>query len=214
MSNTPEQKTDTAQTETGRHEIYYPGYAAAKLCMAVLGIVLFALSLTKLGPLAKLGFTGGRARAEAVRIVRVDAARQETVFTSDADILAAVKVMEDARDHDTEFWVEYKFATDDGKTVETRSTLGQHVKPLQPLRDRDGLPSTVRVWYDRDNPRHIALPLEYGTWFMPGVFALFGFIGTFMGLLLLYHAKRPIEMPDLSRSHAEADAAPTQEKKS
>jgi hypothetical protein len=203
--------SDATQTKTGteqpaRHEIYYPGYAPAKLGMALFGVVLFLLSLEKMGPLMKLAFTGGRARAEAVRIVKVDAARQETVYTSDADVLTAMKVMEDARDHDTEFWVEYRFTTEDGKAVETRSTLGQHVKPLQPLRDRDGLPSTIRVWYDRSNPQKIALPLQYGTWFLPGVLALFGVIGTFMGMLLWVHAKRPIEMPDLSRSHAEADA--------
>lgn len=207
MSNAAEKKPDT--TEHGRHEIYYPRYGAAKLGMALLGVVLFLLSLEKLGPLAKLAFTGGRARAEAVRIVRVDAARQETVFTTDADVLAATKVIEEARDHDTEFWVEYRFTAEDGRQVETRSTLGQHVKPLQPLRDRDGLPSTIKVWYDRSNPRRIALPLQYGTWFLPGVLALFGVIASFMGTLLWIHANRPIEMPDLSRSHAEADPPKT-----
>jgi hypothetical protein len=207
MSDAAKQQTDNAPS--GRHEIYYPGYAGAKLAMAVLGMVLFLLSLHKLGPLTRLGFTGGRARAEAVQIVRVDAARQETVFTSDAEVLSAMKIMEDARDHDTEFWVEYRFAAEDGKTVEARSPLGQHVKPLQPLRDRDGLPSTIRVWYDRNNPTRIALPLQYGTWFMPGVLALFGVICTFMGMFLWLHANRPIEMPDLSRSHAEADGPAT-----
>jgi hypothetical protein len=210
MSDATQANTGTEQP--GRHEMYYPGYAAAKLAMAVVGVVLLLLSFEKLGPLVKLGFTGGRARAEAVRIVKIDAARQETIYTSDADVLTAMKVMEDARDHDTEFWVEYKFTTDDGKAVETRSTLGQHVKPLQPLRDRDGLASTIRVWYDKDNPRRIALPLQYGTWFLPGVLALFGLICTFMGILLWVHAKRPIEMPDLSRSHAEADAPSPKQK--
>jgi hypothetical protein len=203
MSNAPQ--TQTPNAPSGRHEIYYPGYAAAKMAMTLLGVVLFLLSLHKLGPLAKLGFTGGRARAEAIRIVRVDAARQETVFTSDAEVLSAMKVMEDARDHDTEFWIEYRFTTQEGQTVEARSPLGQHVKPLQPLRDRDGLPSTIRVWYERKNPANIALPLQYGTWFMPGVLALFGIICTFMGAFLWIHAGRPIEMPDLSRSHAESD---------
>jgi hypothetical protein len=211
MNNALEQKN--ANTRQARHEIYYPGYAAAKLVMALLGVAMFLLSFEKLGPLARLGFTGGRARAEAIRVVRADAAGQETVFTSDADVLTAIKILEDARDHNTVFWVEYRFTTEDGTAVETRSPIGQHVKPLQPLRDRDGLPSTIRVWYDRKNPRHITLPLEYGTWFMPGVLALFGFIGTFMGLLLWRHAKRPIEMPDLSHSHAEADPAPSEEKK-
>lgn len=211
MSNTPEQTNTSAQQ--GRHEIYYPGYAPAKLGMAILGLLIVALSFEKLGPLARLGFTGGRARAEAVRIVRIDAAGQETVFTTDAEVLAATKAVEESRDHATEFWVEYRFTKEDGKVVEQRSTLGQHVKPLQPIRDRDGLPSTMKVWYDKKNPQHIALPLQYGTWFLPGVLALFGIIAAFMGFMLWRYANRPIEMPDLSRSHAEADAPPSVDKK-
>ena len=35
--------------------------------------------------------------------------------------------------------------------------------------------------------------------------ALFGLLALFMGGLLRLHARRPIEMPDLSRSHAEVN---------
>jgi hypothetical protein len=171
------------------------------------GVVLFALSLTKLVPLAVLFLSGGQTRAEVARIVRTDAADQETVYTSDAALETAVKTGEDVRDRESVFWVVYRFRTEDGRQVEARAPLGQHVKPLQPLRDKDGLSSTTVVWYDRSDPQRIALPLELGTWFMPGVLVLFGVLGTLMGLMLYRHSKRPIEMPDLSQSHGERDAS-------
>jgi|GEM_PF-963485 len=188
------------------HQIYVPRFALAKLGLALLGLVLVVLSFHKLGPLVHLAVAGAPARAEAVRIILRDTGGKETVFTSDAQVLAAEKVIADARDHESTFYVEYRFTTAGGRQAEARSPIGQHVQPLQPLRDRDGLPSTIMVWYDRGDPRHIALPLELGTWFMPGMLLLFGSLGTFMGLLLWRHAGRPIEMPDLSRAHGEQDA--------
>lgn len=188
-----------------RHDIYIPGYATAKLGLALLGLLLILSSLNKFGPLMKMAVTGGSARGEAVRVVRTDSAGQEDIYTSDAQVLTAIKAVEDARDRESVFWVEYQFTTSDGKQVRARSPLGQHVKPLQPLRDSDGLPSTIHLWYDAANPTRIAIPLLFGTWFMPGMLVLFGSLGMFMGLLLWWNAKKPVEMPDLSRSHAEVD---------
>lgn len=203
MSAPPDSKA--AEEAPQQHEIYRPGYARAKVLFAMLGLVLLALSFDKFGPALKLGFSGGRARGEAVRVARTATGSAPAVYTSDADILAAVKVVEEARDRDSVFWVEYQFTTADGRRVEARSPLGQHVKPLQPIRDRDGLPSTISLWYDKADPSRILLPLQFGTWFLPGMLALFGALAVYMGCLLRVHANRPIEMPDLSHSHAERD---------
>ncbi len=190
-----------------KHTLYVPGYRLAKLGLAILGLVLIALSFDKFGPLLKMAMTGGAAKAEVEQIVRIDGSNQAMVFTSDGDIQAAVKKGEETRDHESVWYVDYRFTTSDGKVMEkVRSPLGQHVKPLQPLKDSDGLPSTARIWYDRDNPMRIAMPLMFGTWFMPGMLALFGVLGTFMGLMLWWYANKPIEMPDLSRSHGEKDS--------
>jgi hypothetical protein len=194
---------------TPRHEMYIPGHAAAKLGMTVFCLLLAVLSFEKFGPVLRLAFAGGRAHAEAVRIIRTDAAGQETAYTSDAAVLIAIKAIEDARDRESVFWVEYKFTTATGQPAEARSPIGQHIKPLYPLRDKDGLPSTISIWYDKADPRRIAFPYQFGTWFMPGMLLLFGVLGTLMGLFLWWHAKTPIEMPDLSRSHAESDAPQT-----
>jgi hypothetical protein len=200
MNNNPEQSSPAQ-----RHEIYVPGHRPAKLAMMIVGIVMALLSLDKFGPITRLAFTGGRATGEAVRTVRTDAAGQETVYTSDADVLNAVKDVEEARDRESVFWVEYKFATEDGKPAEARSPIGQQVKPLYPLRDKDGLPSTISIWYNRTDPSHIVFPYQFGTWFMPGMLFTFGALCALMGLFLWRHASDPIEMPDLSRSHAELD---------
>jgi len=191
-----------------RHEIYVPGYAGRKTLFLLLGLALIALSFDKFGPALKLGFSGGRSRGEAIRIVRTESGGALSTYTTDAEVLAAVKACEEARDRASVFWVEYQFATTDGRRIEARSPLGQHMKPLQPLRDRDGLPSNIRLWYDQTEPSRILLPLQFGTWFLPGMLALFGSLAVFMGALLRLHANRPIEMPDLSRSHAEVDGEP------
>lgn len=191
-------------TPAPRHQIYVPGYAMAKLGLTCVGLTLLAASLYELIPLGKLAFFGGSTRAEAVRMVLTDNSGQGRGLTSDAEVQSAMKVLEETRDRVSAFWLEYRINVD-GKIVEVRAPLGQHVKPLQMLRDNDGLPSTTPIWYDRANPSHIALPMQIGTWFMPGMLVLFGSLGTFMGCILFLNAKKPIEMPDLSRSHGEQD---------
>ncbi len=188
-----------------RHRIYVPGYSTAKLGLAALGLILLGASLGKLIPLAHLAISGGSTRAQAFQIVLTDNSGQASVFTSDAAVQKAIKAIDDTRDHESTFWVEYRFTTSDGKSAQARPPLGQHMKPLQNLRDEDGLPSTIPIWYDKADPARIALPLQFGTWFMPGMLVLFGVLGLFMGLMLWWNSKRPIEMPDLSQSHGEQD---------
>jgi hypothetical protein len=185
-----------------------PGYAGARTLFIVFGLVLIALSLNRLGPAIRLAFTGDRALGEAVQIVRTEPGGAQFVYTTDAEVLASVKACAESRDRASVFWVEYRFTTADGQSIQTRSPLGQHLAPLQPLRDGDGFPSTIRIWYDSKSPERILLPLQFGTWYLPGMLAFFGFLAVFMGIVLRWSAKRPIEMPDLSRSHAETEGGP------
>ena len=201
------------QRETARFMKYVPGRGMAKLGLAVLGVALVLASMQKLGPLAKLAFLGGHVRGEAVAIVQVDPAGTEKTYTTDDAVADAAKVAKDSRDFRSVFWPVYRFTTEDGKQLDVRSPLGQHVpmgdrhKPIQPLRDQDGLPTAVTIWYDPANPKNIALPAEFGTWFMPGMLVLFGVIAIIMGLTLWRHANDEIEMPDLSRKPQETPAA-------
>lgn len=198
-----------------RHEVYVPGYRWAKLGMAAFGLLLFGLSMTKFGPFFKLMVNGERVRAEAVRVVLVDAAGQETKLTQPVDVLDAEKRLTDAKDRTVSFWIEYQYPHSDGRIIEVRSPIGCQLKPLHPYRDADGLPATIKLWYDPSNPQHIVIPFQFlpgtwfpfgfGTFFIPGMFFLFGLAGLWVGLLLAYHANKPIELPDLSQAHGEAD---------
>jgi hypothetical protein len=205
------------QTASGLHQTYTPGYRLPKLGLALLGLVIFALSLTKLGLVFRLLMEGHSVRAEAVRVVLIDAAGKETALVHPVDVLDAEKRLTEAKDRSTSFWIEYRFTDAEGRQVEARSPIGCTLKPLHPYRDADGLPATIYLWYDPAEPRRVVIPFQFlpgtwypfgfGTFFIPGMFFLFGLAGLFMGLLLWWHAKTPIAVPDLSRAHGEGEGA-------
>lgn len=186
-----------SEQSTGRTIPYVPGYAWAKLALAIFGVVLMLASLEKLGPLMVLLVTGHGTLGEAHAIVSRDAAGQESRLLTDSEVLAAIKAGEAARDRDTAYFVEYRFSHD-GREVIARSPLGQHVKPLHMLLDPDGLPATTTLWYSASDPTHVALPYQFGTWFLPGMLVFFGFLATFMGLTLWWYAHKIVDMPDFS----------------
>jgi hypothetical protein len=207
--------SDAPNTAPVRREIYVPGYRWAKLSMAVFGLLLFSLSLTKLGTVFRLMVHGERARAEVVRVVLVDAAGQETPLVQPVDVLDAEKRLTDAKDRTISFWMEYRYTHTDGRAIEVRSPIGCQLKPLHPYRDADGLPATIKLWYDPAHPQTVVIPFQFlpgtwfpfgfGTFFIPGMFFLFGLAGFGMGLLLWWQANKPIELPDLSQAHGELD---------
>lgn len=195
---------------------YIPGYGWAKLALAGFGLMLVAVSVAEFATFGRLAVSGGQAQAVATRIIQIDPGGTETVLATDAEVRAAEKAVADSRDRSLVFWGEYRFTTETGAVVDVRSPIGQIMKPLQPLRDLDGLPSTLRLWYDRKHPETVVIPFQFlaGTWypfgfstfFIPGMFLLFGTVGTAMGLLLWWNAKRVIDMPDLSPRPAEPPA--------
>jgi hypothetical protein len=100
---------------------YIPGFAWAKLGLAAFGIVLIAASLTKFAPFVHLMVDGESVSGEAVRVRLIDIAGHERVLATQAEVLVAAKAAADARDRSTVFWVEYRFALKDGRTVEARA---------------------------------------------------------------------------------------------
>jgi hypothetical protein len=187
---------------------YTPGYALAKLGLAVLGVILIGLGLTKIGPILAMGLAGNSVMAEAVRVVLVDASDQETALATDAEVKDAERRLGENRDRSVVFYMEYRFTLPDGRRIEARSPIGQVLKPLHPFRDQDGLPATLRLWYDGAHPERIAIPFQFlpgtwqpfgfGTFFIAGMLVLFGAVAVLMGLLLWWHAGRTIRMPDLT----------------
>ncbi len=215
--------SDRGPTPSGMpaERVYVPGFRLLKLLLALFGLALIALSFTKFGTVLRLAYAGESARAESARVVLVDSGGLETVLTQQVDVIDAEKRFTSNKDRSTSFWIEYRFTTADGREVEARSPIGCTLKPLHPYRDADGLPATIRIWYDPADPKIIVLPFQFlpgawfnsqvpypfgfGTFFIPGMLLLSGCAGLFVGILLWWHANKPIELPDLSQAHGEAD---------
>jgi hypothetical protein len=102
------------------------------------------------------------------------------------------------------FWNEFRFQTTEGREVQVRCSVGSQLKPLYPLLDEDGLPTTIPVFYDPLHSETVVFPLLISTWFAPGMLVLSGFFCAFIGSFLLYWARKPIPLPPI---HAEAPAS-------
>lgn len=207
---------DTQATTPVRHEMYIPGYALPKLGLALMGLIMLTVAFYQARTFLWLGFTGRSTMAESVHISLVDAAGTVTVLRDDAEVALKEDELKKSKDRSLVFWIDYRFSTKDGAVVIARSPLGQVMKPLHTLKDEDGLPRSITLWYDPAHPQTIVIPPQFlrasgafipfglNTIFVPSMLLIFGITGLFVGLLLWWNAKKPIEMPDLSASHGEA----------
>jgi len=172
---------------------YTPGYAAMKMVMIGLGLVLFGAGLSQMWtPLRLLAF-GNRVVAEATTVTKVKAGVPDVILTDDPQIQANLE----PRDRSYVFWNEFRFHAGDGRVVNVRATVGSQVKPLYPLVNEDGLPTTDVVYYDSARPQVVVFPLIISTWFASGALMVAGFAAMFIGAVLLYWSKKPIELPHL-----------------
>jgi hypothetical protein len=197
-TSVPDQHPGDAQSG-----IYVPGYVLAKILIVVFGLVLISLSMIKLGPVFIHLLTGERAQAEAVRVVRVSAGGQEEVLTTNRAIEAYTKDEKLRKDRGFVYWNEFRYTTQEGAEVEFRFPVGQFLTPHYMILDKDGVPSSLPIRYAPSDPQHPTLYTEWFTWFLPGSLLVFGVLTTWVGLTLLYYARRPIELPDLRRAHLE-----------
>ena len=172
---------------------YTPGHAKRKLFMVIAGLVVFALGLRQLWTPLRLALTGQRTRAEAVAAIKTKAGLPDRVLTDDAQIQANLE----SRDRSYVFWNEFRFHTADGRAVEIRAPVGSQLKPLYPLADADGLPTTDSVYYDPGDPQTVVFPMIVSTWFAPGVLMVVGLACAIIGAVLLYWANKPIELPHI-----------------
>ena len=179
---------DSFQTGT-----YTPGYASRKLLVVFLGLILFCLGAAQLStPLRLLAF-GRRTTAEATSVVKSKRGLPDLILTNDLQIQANLE----PRDRSYIFWNQFRFQTDSGGTVNVRATIGSQLKPLYPLVDPDGLPTTDVIYYDPAHPDTVVFPNLIGTWFVPGFLVAIGILCTIIGSVLFYWAGKPIELPHL-----------------
>jgi hypothetical protein len=184
--------------------------------LAIFSALLIAVALYQYRLVTRLAFTGEAAMAEAVQVVVVDEAGNETILRDDAEVKVKVDELKTSRDRSQVFWIEYRFNIA-GTSHLTRSPIGQVMRPLHALKDEDGLPRSIKIWYDPANPKTTVIPFQFlrasgafitfglSTCFVPGMLLLFGIAGVFVGLALWLNANKPIEMPDLSQAHGELD---------
>ncbi|WP_157895096.1 DUF3592 domain-containing protein [Verrucomicrobium sp. GAS474] len=173
--------------------VYVPGYARAKLGMIAAGLLLMGLGFSQFAEPLRLLLFGERARAEAVRVVKTKEGLPDQVLESDRQVTAALE----PRDRSYTFWNEFRFADGQGSSFEVRAPVGSQLKPLYPLIDEEGLPTTDLVVYDRAHPERSAFPMIVSTWFAPGMLFVIGTLCAFIGSFLFYWAKKPIELPRL-----------------
>jgi hypothetical protein len=81
--------------------------------------------------------------------------------------------------------------------VIVRAPVGSLLKPLYPLLDDNGLPTTDTVWYDPAHPEIVTFPGSISVWFAPGALIFIGLLATLIGSVLLHWAGKPIVLPHL-----------------
>ncbi|XHR29644.1 MAG: hypothetical protein ACFUZC_03610 [Chthoniobacteraceae bacterium] len=172
---------------------YTPGYARMKLLTIAIGALIAAAGVSQMWIPLQLLAIGGRATAEATQVVKTTPGMRDQVFRTDPEIHAHLE----SRDRSSTFWNEFRFTDARGREVNVRSTVGSQLKPLAPLIDEDGLPTTLPVDYHPAHPELVSFPTLFSTWFVPGLMTLVGLGIVASGSVLLYWSHKPIELPHL-----------------
>lgn len=177
------------------HDIYIPGYVPHKVAMIVFGILVLALGLPELAANLKLVIFGTPGFAQAVSVIKVKAGLPDAVFTDDV----MVRKNSEPRDRSYLFWNVFRFQTADGNAREVRLPSPGLLKPLYTINDTDGLPTMLPIYHDPANPDIVLFPSVFSTWIFPSLLTFIGLLGAGSGAVLLYWARRPIEMPIVPR---------------
>jgi hypothetical protein len=172
---------------------YTPGHAREKALMIVFGLVLVIAGCEPLARPVRLLLFGQSTRAEATEVLKTKQGLTDLVLKSDAQILASVET----RDRSYIFWNRFHFTAPSGQEVDVEAPVGSQLKPLYPLLDEDGLPTTELVYYDAGNPKIVVFPRIFSTWFAPGMIVLVGLLATMIGSVLFYWANKPIVLPHI-----------------
>lgn len=191
-------------TESSAPASYVPGYLGAKRTMVALGVLIFLLGLSQLWTPLGLVIFGARAQAEAIRVVKEKPGQPPLILMDDVQLAAQAE----PHDRSYVFWNEFRFHLPSGRVVELRAKVGAHVKPLYPLTDADGLPTTDWVCYDPAAPERATFPLIISIWLAPGVLIFAGLACAIIGAVLLYWADKPIVLPQLGNSAGSEDPKP------
>jgi hypothetical protein len=191
----PESSSQPSDGHALPHEprFYVPRHAGWKLVICACGVVILAFGLYFLWPPLRLAIWGMRAQAVATRVVESRPGLPDVFLDSDAQIQTRI----DAHDGAATFWNLFSFQANDGRTIVVRDNIGSRLKPLDPIVDTEGLPTTATVYYDAGQPQSAIFPGEMSTWLTPVVVTLAGLACAVISATLFYWADKPIELPEI-----------------
>jgi len=175
-------------------ETYTPGYLAPKILFALLGLAMVGVAVWQAGPDLRLLAVGRHTEAIAVSVVASKPGQPEATMKNQAELNAKMKVVSNAKDYSWTFYNEFAFEAKDGREVSFRRPVGCKLKPSVPLLDDYGLPTTVRLLFDPQDPSRTVLPLEYSTWLAPALTAFLGLILFTLSAILAWFARKPITL--------------------
>ena len=185
----------TAESSKEPEPTYYtPGRAKRKLMVVVYGLILFGLGISQLWSPLRLLLSGTPIRGEVTSVIKTKEGLPDVVLTDDSQIQANLE----PRDRSYVFWNEFRFHAADGRVIDVRAPVGSELKPLFPLLDADGLPTTVPICYNPARPDEVVFPMLISTWFAPGMLVVSGLACLLIGSFLFYWADKPIELPHIA----------------
>ncbi|SRR5258708_40298652 len=192
-----------SSTEGSAAAVYFPGYAKAKLLMAVGGMLVAAIGFVQIWTSLRLVLFGQHIQAEVVRVIKTKRGVPDVTIANEVQLQASLE----ERDRSYIFWNEFRFQTPEHRFVDVRASVGGQLKPLYSLIDSDGLPTTDLVCYDPTAPEKIIFPLIVSTWLAPGSLVFAGLACAFIGAVLLYWSNKPIELPHIPAPESHAIAS-------
>jgi MFS family permease len=171
---------------------YTPGFLVPKLLFAAIGLAAMALAFSQAWPHLRLFVHGQKAEAVAVSVLVTKPSQPSCQLATQAELEEKSKEVRNAKDYKWTFYNVFRFETPDGREITFQREVGCKLKPSIPLLDQTGLPSTSKLLYDPKDPTCAVLPLEFSSWFVPGLVGLFGFAAFLVGATLAWFARKPI----------------------
>jgi hypothetical protein len=163
-----------------------------KIVGALLGLALVGIGVHESWPNIRLLIAGTKTQAVAAAIVATKPGQDDIIMPNQAEVIAKMKAVGDAKDYTWTFYDQFTFETTDGAEVSFRRMVGCKMKPTIPLMDDYGLPTTAPMYYDPRDPSKTVLPLEYSTWLAAILVAAIGLIFFLLSGTLALFARKPI----------------------
>ncbi|MCX6971148.1 MAG: MFS transporter [Verrucomicrobia bacterium] len=171
---------------------YTPGHFLPKVLFAAAGLLVVLVALFQVWPHLRLPAVGEATQAVAISVRADKPGQPEVVLHNQAELDEKMTAVRNAKDYHWTFYNDFRFETKDGREVVLQREVGSKLKPSMPLIDESGLPATTKLLYDPANPAIAVLPLEFSSWFVPGLIGIFGLMAFLVGATLAWFARKPI----------------------